>query len=427
VQTASSVVGHKVTSQISVDSGEFTEHFSRLTWTLLRNIVDIVLCDFLVCRVIVDSIMCRWITLLSTDEITLSDLVLTASNSLVKMSFNAGYHPGFGPTNNSLFNGDGFGVAWYHENGSNPALIRDVLPAWSDSNLREVCMATRSRCVVAHVRAASPGSVVSRENCHPFKAGRLTFCHNGRVDGFWLIRRALLADLTDEAFLSIGGTTDSEATFAMILSNLQRDGTTEETPLDQREPFGHERLVNAIVKTIKQLKGYYDMDFPKSFCRRFSTLNFCITDGVSVVVSRYCDRNPHIPPPSLYFAYGKAAELHKALTHGAVSGDDGPGDGTDISKASVNKMVQEHMSKQKSFLEFEHCVDVWEEMDPSNNAFVVSSDPLTYCNQLWHPIPSNSLMYFRSGTMPGLIRMDEENGSVSLEEVTGPSAVSVEQ
>jgi hypothetical protein len=49
--------------------------------------------------------MCRWITLISSDDMTLADLVLTASNSLVKMSYNAGYHPGFGPTNNSLFNG----------------------------------------------------------------------------------------------------------------------------------------------------------------------------------------------------------------------------------------------------------------------------------------------------------------------------------
>ena len=371
--------------------------------------------------------MCRWIALLSTDEITLSDLVLTASNSLVKMSFNAGYHPGFGPTNNSLFNGDGFGVGWYHENGPYPALVRDVLPAWSDANLREVCIATRSRCVVAHVRAASPGSVVSRENCHPFKAGRLTFCHNGRVDGFWLLRRTLLADLTDEAFLSIGGTTDSEATFAMILSNLQRDGTTEETPFQQCEPFGHERLVNAIIKAIKQLEAYSRTDFPKEFCRRFSTLNFCITDGESVVVSRYCDRNPEIPPPSLYFAYGKAAELHKALTHGSVSGENGPGDGSQISKASVNEMVREHMSKHQSFLEFEHCVNDWEEMDPSDNAFCVASDPLTYCNQLWHPVPSNSLMYFQRGAMPGLIKMDEENDSENPEDKAGSSEVAINQ
>jgi predicted glutamine amidotransferase len=117
--------------------------------------------------------MCRWITLLSSSEpVNLSDLVLKAENSLVKMSFNAGYHPGFGPTNNSLFNGDGFGVGWYHDKimaqnmmdltrreryersvDMKPALFRDVLPAWSDSNLQEVCLACRSHCIVAHVRA----------------------------------------------------------------------------------------------------------------------------------------------------------------------------------------------------------------------------------------------------------------------------------
>jgi len=167
--------------------------------------------------------MCRWITLLSSaDQVNLSDLVLKAENSLVKMSFNAGYHPGFGPTNNSLFNGDGFGVGWYHECSERPALFRDVLPAWSDSNLQEVCAATRSHCIVAHVRAASPGSVVSRENCHPFKCGRLLFCHNGRIDGFWGIRKTILNDLTETAYLQVRGTTDSEGECCLELGCLHR-------------------------------------------------------------------------------------------------------------------------------------------------------------------------------------------------------------
>ena len=138
--------------------------------------------------------------------------------------------------------------------------------------------------------ALAGGSVVSRENCHPFKWA-----------GFWLLHRTLFADLTDEAFLLIGGMTDSKATFAMILSNLQHDGTTEETPFQQCEPFGHECLMNAIVKTIKQLEAYSHMDFPREFCYWFLMLNLCITDGQSVVVSRYCDRiqKSHLHPCAL--------------------------------------------------------------------------------------------------------------------------------
>ena len=218
--------------------------------------------------------MCRWITLISSDDMTLADLVLTASNSLVKMSYNAGYHPGFGPTNNSLFNGDGFGVGWYHPKSVDPAIFRDVLPAWSDSNLKEVCKATESKCIMAHVRAASPGAVVSRENCHPFKAGRLMYCHNGRIDGFWKIRRQMLADLTEEAYYFVKGTTDSEVCFAMILSNLAKDGHSPDvTPMHQKTPFGHERLAAAMELAIQQI-NLYTHGCDKDFCRGFSTLNF---------------------------------------------------------------------------------------------------------------------------------------------------------
>ena len=103
----------------------------------------------------------------------LSDLVLKASNSLVDQAIDASFHPGFAQRFNHTVNADGFGVGWYHEHSAKPALFKDTEPAWSNSNLREICNVTKSRCIIAHVRAASPGMGVHLPNVHPFKAGRL--------------------------------------------------------------------------------------------------------------------------------------------------------------------------------------------------------------------------------------------------------------
>jgi len=53
--------------------------------------------------------MCRWITLLSTEEVALSDLVIAPSNGLIQLSKDASFHPGYTHQNNHVMNGDGFG------------------------------------------------------------------------------------------------------------------------------------------------------------------------------------------------------------------------------------------------------------------------------------------------------------------------------
>ncbi len=112
-------------------------------------------------------------------------------------------------------NGDGFGLAWYGERGE-PGLYRDILPAWSDPNLKSLCRQIRSGLFLAHVRAAT-GGATSRGNCHPFTHGRWSFMHNGQIDGFDRIRRSLEAGLSDELYDRREGTTDSELFFLLML------------------------------------------------------------------------------------------------------------------------------------------------------------------------------------------------------------------
>ena len=167
--------------------------------------------------------MCRWLVWCSEEAILLADVVLEASNSLLTQSFNAGFHPGVCPQNNMTLNADGFGVGWYGTRGA--AIYRSTTPAWNNRNLRELCGSIESRCIFAHVRAATPGvSVVSEENCHPFRYGPLLFQHNGHVEGFSRIKRRLLAALRDDVFEWIDGTTDSQVRRSVVPSRMEARG-----------------------------------------------------------------------------------------------------------------------------------------------------------------------------------------------------------
>lgn len=335
----------------------------------------------------------------------LSDIVLTPSNSLIDQSIDASFHPGFAQRFNHTVNADGFGVGWYHTHSTAPAVFKDTEPAWSNVNLREICNATKSSCVIAHVRAASPGMGVHLPNVHPFKAGRLLFCHNGAIQQFHRIRRKLLAQLTDEAFDNIKGTTDSECAFALLLTNLSKDGMGHDSPYEQTEPFGHDRLYNAMKRTIRQLEhvlkevGIHDAtDVP-------SRMNFSLTDGETVVCSRYCDKYPLEPPPSLYFAYGDAEQMHNELRHEDVASEDEDedtnSDDFDV-EYDITDAIEKDLSQQQSL-----PGKLLSEVDPKSSAFIVSSDPLTKSNTelTWHRVAANSILCYTRGSIPRLYKL----------------------
>lgn len=151
--------------------------------------------------------MCRWAAYLG-DEVFLEDIVTAPCHSLIAQSHHA--LEAKTPTN-----GDGFGVAWYGARPE-PGLYRDILPAWSDPNLKSLCRQIRSRLFLAHVRA-STGGATSRVNCHPFAFGRWSFMHNGQIGGFDRLRRQLEGSISDQFYDLMEGTTDSELLFLMML------------------------------------------------------------------------------------------------------------------------------------------------------------------------------------------------------------------
>ena len=397
--------------------------------------------------------MCRWITLISAESVSLSDIVLAPSNSLVKLSRDASFHPGADFINNAHMNGDGFGVGWYHTNpairsapdadanccaglnhssttmdtnatmngstnghsetenctcSTKAAVFKDISPAWNNENLREICLATSSNCIMAHVRAASKNTGISHPNCHPFKAGRLLFCHNGRIDQFASIRRRFLEQVTDEAFENIRGTTDSECIFALFLTNLEEDDFAEGSPYAQMKPFGAKRLVAALKRTLHQIENFLE---ELGLTEGYSTCNFSVTDGDTMVVTRFCDKNPDIPPPSLYFAFGTAKHLYHELTNENGPPFSTPRISTEESDKEETSSVDSDQSGSSTSNYDEKAIHleghesrpgkVLVDVDPTTASFIVASNPLTKTHT-WHPMPRNSIMWCTRGKHPEL-------------------------
>jgi predicted glutamine amidotransferase len=73
----------------------------------------------------------------------------------------------------SSINADGFGIGWYSpEVNKTPCVFRSTQPIWSNRNLTNLASKVRSPLIFAHIRAATPGSSITEDNCHPFRFGR---------------------------------------------------------------------------------------------------------------------------------------------------------------------------------------------------------------------------------------------------------------
>jgi len=209
--------------------------------------------------------VCRFIAYLG-QETSLSSLVTEPAHSLIHQSYHS--HERSEP-----LNGDGFGVTWYNRHVSeHPATLRDVSPAWNNQNLLSIASLVRSQCVFAHIRAATPGLPVTQLNCHPFTCGKFTFMHNGFISNFQNIRRSLLAELSEQSFKMIAGSTDSELMFALFMDALNKQ------PSQDSEAMGH--ALKHAIETVERANE-------DAGCNENSLLNLAVTDGYEMAVTRY--------------------------------------------------------------------------------------------------------------------------------------------
>ena len=226
--------------------------------------------------------MCRYAAYLGP-ELLLSELVYNPTNSLVHQATEA-------MQSLARINADGFGLGWYARGISpEPAVFKDTRPVWNNHNLSSSADKIYSTCIFGHVRRAKSFDPVTRENCHPFQRGRLLWMHNGDIPGRARLTRKV-AEIADDVLIAkIRGNTDSELAFTIFLNHLpdplHRDPTTGE-------------MAAAMERTVQRLTEWHE----ESGSEDPLETNFCVTDGESLVASRYALSNK--PKPSLHLYQG---------------------------------------------------------------------------------------------------------------------------
>jgi predicted glutamine amidotransferase len=212
--------------------------------------------------------VCRWLAY-SGSPVLLADVLLRPTHSLIDQSLHA-------KLGVETTNGDGFGVGWYDRSGS-PGVFREVGPAWSDRNLRELSLHVESNLILAHIRA-STGTAVQQTNCHPFRYEQWLWVHNGLIRDFSVIKRELLLAVDPELYKSIEGSTDSELMFYLALTF----GLADDTP----------GAVARMVGFVEEVAERHGIEYPIQ-------MTIGTSDGVRVWAFRYSSEGKS---RSLYFS-----------------------------------------------------------------------------------------------------------------------------
>ncbi|KAL2075282.1 hypothetical protein VTL71DRAFT_225 [Oculimacula yallundae] len=300
--------------------------------------------------------MCRFLVYKGSDEILLSKLILDPTHSILTQSFDSRLRLDM----RRPHNGDGFGIGYYTEPklGPEPCIFTSTTPAWNCVNLQRIASKTASHLIFAHVRATTEGSL-SDDNCHPFCHGSLMWMHNGGLGGWKHIKRPLGQRLADKWYLGVQGGTDSEWAFALYLDTLERMGHNPScTP---KAGFGPSVLRQAMLKTITQINDFI-ADIPDSVLEKEhvdtrSLLNFAITDGHSVVCTRYVSSRTD-EAASLYYSSGTTWE--------------------DKSTKGEYQM---------------------DRRDKGADIVLVASEPLTFERESWVTVPTNSTLTIHKQTV----------------------------
>ncbi len=233
--------------------------------------------------------MCRWAAYRG-EPVFLEEIISRPGHSLIAQSREA-------EECKITTNGDGFGVAWYDQRPE-PGLYRDVYPAWSDPNLDAIAHQVKSPLFLAHVRA-STGSATSRNNCHPFAAGRWSFMHNGQVGGFEAFRKQADMCIPDGLYRHRKGATDSEVLFLLALGEGM-----------EGDP------VSAVARAVAQLEDLARQHGAAPFMR----VSAAFSDGERLFAVRYS--SDHIAP-SLYYRWSESRQGWAVVSEPLEQAQDG--------------------------------------------------------------------------------------------------------
>ncbi|KAF1815228.1 N-terminal nucleophile aminohydrolase [Eremomyces bilateralis CBS 781.70] len=301
--------------------------------------------------------MCRFLVYTGRDEILLSKLILDPAHSILTQSFDCRLRL----DHRRPHNGDGFGVGYYTQPalGSEPCIFTSTIPAWNCLNLERLASKTTSSLIFAHVRATTEGNL-SDQNCHPFRYGSLMFMHNGGIGGWRHIKRKLAESVGDDWYNCVQGSTDSEWAFAVLLDSMDRMGYSPNVEPGP-EGYGHTVLRKAVLRTIQRIN---EMTAQVEGDDTRSLLNFAITDGHSVVCSRYVSSGTD-EAASLFFSSGTSWKRQQS---------------------------QEFPDGEKGDYKMER-------RDKGGDIVLVASEPLTFERDNWVTVPTNSTLTIHKQTV----------------------------
>jgi len=206
--------------------------------------------------------MCRLYGFLATQPTRLECSLVTAQNALQVQSDRDG---------RGIRNADGWGIA--HWVGVEREVIKSTMPAFADDQFAEVASEIWSDAAIAHVRAATIGSV-SEDNTHPFTFGNWAFAHNGTLSAFDHVSTRLEIG----EFGPPSGETDSELVFLWLLNRMKDYGLD---PYEQA--FSLEPLVDLLSDSVLELVDFSVL----SGGSQLPKLNFILSDGKHLAASRW--------------------------------------------------------------------------------------------------------------------------------------------
>jgi predicted glutamine amidotransferase len=152
---------------------------------------------------------------------------------------------------------DGWGLAWYDENG-HLQLSKKPEAAHASEEYAHVVKRIQTDALLSHVRWATPGFSPCLENTHPFTYHLMAFAHNGAVAPNVRLEAWIAPHLQSE----IVGMTDSERYFLALISEIEKAPPIEAFRTILRKMHHHlqSSSLNCLLLTPEALYAVCDFD-----------------------------------------------------------------------------------------------------------------------------------------------------------------------
>ncbi len=208
--------------------------------------------------------MCRMFAFMSRVSLKVQRSLVKAENALQAQSRG---HP------------HGWGIAYYLAGERQPHQVKSIEAAFTDERFTRVSEFLTSHAVVAHVRKATVGEL-ALENTHPFEHDGWSFCHNGTIFGFREFEDEVRTRIHPRFLPRIGGNTDSEHFFYLVLSALERVGLDVEHPTGKL-PEGTGDALSELMLWLRELSQESGAD------EREPMMNFVLTNSRVLLAHRF--------------------------------------------------------------------------------------------------------------------------------------------